>query len=270
MAYENIFQQPANLLYTPPKAGGLCSITLFRWEDVLHWPVMDPVTGILIDSVTLKAGATFYVISSTEKERILKEQMKVGAEGPYMEISVTCKLAGNSAGNTLSLDAMKYSRWGLIVKDRNGDQRLIGNEDGGAQMVFDYTSGDIDSSRMRNIIFTWQHGNSAPVYTAASFTITIGGQTVSVGTMIFVTRFRVDDPGAPMTNTDTTYTNALLAGRKVLVLADGTALAVDDGSGSIDWTGLVNRHIQKTNASTTATFIGGVNTQEIIEIYAFI
>jgi hypothetical protein len=269
MAYENIYQPTTDLLYTPPKAGGLCSINAFRWEDVLVWPSVDPQTGVLVDSIQLKPGASFLVISSTEKDRVLKEVMKVGAEGPYMEISVTCKLAGNSAGNTLSLDAAKFSRWGLIVKDRNGDQRLVGNEDGGAKISFDYTTGDIDSSRMRTIVFTWEHQNSAPIYTAAAFSITIGGQTVSVGTLVFIARFRVDDPGAAMTSTDTTYTNALLANKKALVLADGTALPVDDGSGSITWTGLLNRHIQKTNASTTITFVGGVNTQEIIEIYAF-
>jgi hypothetical protein len=46
----------------------------------------------------------------------------------------------------------------------------------------------------------------------------------------------------------------------------------DDSSGDIDWTtatAAITRHYEKTFASNTMTWIGAVNQDEIIEIYAF-
>jgi hypothetical protein len=46
-------------------------------------------------------------------------------------------------------------------------------------------------------------------------------------------------------------------------------LPCDDGSGSPDWTGSLERRYEKTNASDTARFLGGVNHGELIELYAY-
>lgn len=267
--YHSIYQQNGSLATTTPKAGGLCGITLFRVNDVLAWPTVSPQTGILNTAVQLKAGGVFYTIGASEKDRVFKEALKFGPEGPYMDIAVTCKLPGNSAANTLSFDAMKFYQWGIIVHDRDGNKRLVGNEDSGAALVFDYSSEDIEGSRGRGITFSWKHPNNAPIYEAQAFTMTIGGTTVVAGSLTLVVRFQVGSSGAPMMNGDSVYTNAALAGKKVLVMADGLALPVDDGTGSIDWTGLINRHIQKTDASDTITFVGNVVYPEIIEIYAW-
>lgn len=267
--YHNIHQPFANLVHTLPKAGGICSITAVKWEDVLTWPEMDPLTGILITGLQLKIGGQFYTIEATENDRTLKEEMKLSDAGPYMDIQVTSKLAGNNAGNTLSLDAAKFHQWVLLVQDRNGDRRMIGNEDSGARLSFDYTTSDIDGSRMRNLKWLWQHLNSAPTYSAAAYNITIGGATFSVGTLTLLTIFQVGKAGAPMADGDTLFTHAGLTNKKALILADGIALPVDDGSGAINWAGFIGRHIQKTLASATATFVGGVNQDEIITVYAF-
>lgn len=267
--YFNIYQQNGSLPQTLPKAGGLCGITLFKKEDVLTWPTVNPQTGILNTAVQLRAGGVFYTIAASEKERVFKEALKYGPEGPYMDINVSCRLPGNSAANTISFDAMRYHQWGIIVHDRDGNKRLVGNEDSCAKLVFDYTSEDIEGSRGRAIQFVWQHPNNAPIYEAAAFTMSIGGTTVTAGSLTLVIRFRVGDPGAPMVDGDSTYTNVALANKKVLVLANGIGLPCDDGSGAIDWASLIDRHIEKTDASTTITFVGDVVDDEIIEIYAW-
>lgn len=267
--YFNIYQNSGSIEQTLPKAGGLCGVTLFKRNDVLTWPTVNPQTGILNTAVQLKAGGVFYSFAASEKERTFNEALKYGPEGPYMDINVNLRLPGNSAANTLSFDDMKFHQWGIIVHDRDGNKRLVGSADAGAKLVFNYTSEDIGGSRGRSVQFVWQHPNNAPIYEAAAFTMSIGGVTVVAGSLTLIVRFRVGDPGAPMNDGDDTYSTPALAGKKVLVLADGTGLPCDDGSGSIDWLGLLNRHIIKTDASDTITFVGDVVNQEIIEIYAW-
>lgn len=83
-----------------------------------------------------------------------------------------------------------------------------------------------------------------------------------------VARFEIGAIGSPMSDADVVYSNGLLAGRKALVLVDGMALPVDDGSGDIDWSTSIVRHVEKIDASDTITFVGGVGNNSIIEIYA--
>jgi hypothetical protein len=93
------------------------------------------------------------------------------------------------------------------------------------------------------------------------------GYYVSLSARLVI-RFQVGAAGAPMAAGDTVYTNALMAGKKLLLVADGLGLPVDDGSGAIDWTGSLVRHIEKTDASPSLTIVGGAINNEIIEIYA--
>ncbi|RYZ63038.1 MAG: hypothetical protein EOO14_00375 [Chitinophagaceae bacterium] len=268
MPLHNTYAPLQSLASVAPKTGGLCGITFFKREDVLTWPETDPVTGVLKTAVALKAGRLFYTLQAMEKDRVFSEVMKTGQEGDYFDIQVTGKIGGSNAGLILSLDQMKFHQWGLIVKERTGDQRLVGNADSCAKLTWDYTSGDNESSRLFNLKFSWQHANCAPVYTATAFSIVLGSSTYSVGSLILVQRFKVGEPGAPMADYGTTFTHASLVGKRVLVIVDGMALPCDDGSAQIiDW-GL-QRHIQKLISSNTITFVGGVVQNEVIEIYEF-
>jgi hypothetical protein len=269
MAYENVYAPLGNLTNVSPRPGGICTITLFKWEDVSVWPTIDPTTGVLQDAVQLLPGKSFYTVTASEKDRSYDEEDKEGGAGPYVEMRLNCQLMGNDAALLLSLMAAQNQQFGIIYKDRDGMQRLIGNEDSGARILRKYSTGDVESSRKWQVGFSWSSQTNAPVYTTDAFTITIGGTAFVVGTLTHVQIFQVNAPGSPMTDVDTTYTNPLLAGKKVLCLVDGTSLPVDDGSGAVDWTSLLNRHIEKTDASTTITFVGGVVDKEIIDIYAY-
>lgn len=85
-----------------------------------------------------------------------------------------------------------------------------------------------------------------------------------------VKRFQVGAPGSPMNEGDTVFSHPVLAGRKVLVLVDGLGLPVDDGTGEIDWSSSLVRHIEKTDDSDSLTYVGGVTNKEIHEIYALV
>ena len=113
------------------KPGGLCRILFFKWEDVITWPAIDPQDGVIYDPVVLKEDAVFFVFEPNN-ERNFTEEQKESSAGPFIEVQVNGKLAGNTLNYITSLDAMIHHRFGLLITDRNGEIRLIGDEDSGA------------------------------------------------------------------------------------------------------------------------------------------
>jgi hypothetical protein len=273
MSLLNVFA-PMQSLQKAPRIypGGVCSFVIFKREDVESWPGKNPSNSYLDAAVQLKAGKSFYLVAAAEKERTYTEELKYGPEGPYHEINVTSVLGGNTIPNTLSIERMAYSEWGIIAHDRDLITRLIGNEDKCARFFHKYSAGDITTSRKRNLSWTWQHSLPAPIYSASAFVIAIGGVVVTAGTLTLIMRFQVGKPGAPMNDGDTILANAAFANKNLLVLANGIGIPCNDGSGSIDWTippANITRHYEKTFASNTMTWVGAVVQDEIIEIYAW-
>jgi hypothetical protein len=267
--YENVFTPVTTLTKSPVATGGACKVTFFNHGDVLNWPAVDPLTGKLTAAIDLKPGASIYFLECVDKGRTFSETKKRSTAGPIYDIEVNAELAGNSPGNTLALAAMDFHNFGIIVNDRDGMQRLIGNPDSGASLDHDYNSGDIVTSRKRKLKWTWEHPTKAPIYTSSAFNITIGGTTVTAGSLTLIMRFRVGAVDAPMNDGDNLLTNAGFANKNLLVIASGILLPCDDGRGSIDWTGSIERHYEKTLASDTINFVGAVVLNEVIEIYAF-
>lgn len=265
----NLYAPIQSLQKSPVATGGLCSLKYFRWEDVAVWPDYNPITGIMAAAIQLKPGGVIFICEAVDKGRSFDEEQKQDVAGPYMDIEVNATLAGSNSANGLSLDRMKHHRWGLILEDRNGVTRLVGNKDNGAKFSYKYSSGDIATSRKALLKFNWQFPNSAPQYGGNAFNISIGGNIIVAGSLLLIMRFRVGAPGAPMVDGNTTLVNAGFANKNLLVIASGSALAVDDESGSIDFTGSIERHYHKLFNSNTITFIGGVTDKEIIEIYAW-
>lgn len=253
----------------PVKTPGICAIKIFRQEDVVKWPEINPATGIISSNIQLKAGAYLYFIEAVDQARAFEEGQKSGPGGLYFEMEVRGVLRGSNAANILSLGTMIHHQWGIIVEDRNGVARLIGNQDTGAELMYEYTSGDLSNSRKTSLSFKWIHPAPAPVYTANAFDIVIGGVTITTGRLQLLLQFKVGATGAPMNDGDTLLINNGLKDRYLLILADGISLPINYMNGAIDWSGSIQRHVEKALASNTANFIGAVRQDEIIEVYAF-
>lgn len=267
--YQNVHYPVASLAAGAVKSPGVCSISYFKWEDVLTWPAIDPETGILSAAITLKPGKFIYQCEAINPSKSFSESPKDSIAGPSFDIIVKASLVGSTAAHSLTLGTMMHHQWGLIIPDKNGVTRLIGNQDSGADIVPDYFSGQGGDSRKTDIIWKWQHSQPAPIYSATAFSIIIGGLAITAGCIQFIERFKVGAGGAPMSAGDTLYIKEAIVNKKVLVMVDGMAMPVDDFSGSIDWTGSIQRHIEKALASNTINFVGSVVTDEIIEIYAY-
>lgn len=266
--YHNTYLPVSSLQKAPVKTGGLCSIRYCKLEDVLTWPDIDPLTGIMTSALQLKEGGVIYYCQAIDQSRSFEETQKDNLAGPFFEITVKGNLHGSNASNILSIQKMIHHQWVVIVEDRNGVTRLVGNQDSGATMFHNYTSGTVNDSRRSELSWKWEHPITAPVYTAVAFTIVIGGITITAGCIKQILRFKVGAPGAPMNGGDTLLINAGFVNKHLLIIVDGIVLPVDDLTGAIDWTGSIQRHVEKALASNTGEFIGSVVNEEIIEIYA--
>lgn len=253
----------------PVRTGGMCTLKFCKHTDIQAWPEINPATGIMGTALVLKEGGVFYYADIIDQNRSYDEQQKESQAGDYFDISTGGSLRGSQAANILSIQAMLGCQWVVIIADRNGVTRLMGNEDTGAKMIYKYDSGTVTNSRKTEISFKWQHPLPLPVYDANAFDIIIGGVVVTAGQLTMLLRFKVGAPGAPMNDGDTILINEGLKNKRLLILADGVGIPIDDFSGDIDWSGSIDRHVEKAFGSNTCNFIGAVNLDETIEIYAF-
>jgi hypothetical protein len=272
MQYYNTFHPVQNLLRTAINPGGLCWVLFFNIQDVAAWPEVDPATGVINADILLKPGSSFYTLQTSEKGRIFKEALKYTNAGPLVDTEVAGTVCGNNLNHITSVAAMQHNRFGVLIRERNGEQRLIGNPDAGAVFSYDYTSGDIFSSRTRGVKFNFSAPGPCPIYQSGNIildttVIPIGGSTGGTGggttgsTLQLVAKFEVGKAGAPMANGDTTFTNAGIATKNVMVFADGLFLPEVDNP--------FKRYIIKAPGSQQITFVGGVMQGEAISIFSF-
>lgn len=258
-----------SLAKAPVRTGGICSLKFCKRSDVHTWPEINPATGVMGTALVLKQGGIFYYAELIDQARGFDEQQKDSPAGIFFDITATGSLRGSTASNILSLQSMLNHQWVVILADRNGVTRMMGNEDSGATLTYKYDSGTGNNARKTEISFKWQHPLPSPVYDANAFDIIIGGVVVTAGQLTMLLRFKVGAPGAPMNHGDTLLVNEGLKNKRLLILADGVGLPIDDFSGDIDWSGSFDRHVEKALSSNTCNFIGSVNLDETIEIYAF-
>lgn len=164
MGYFNNFSPVQHLRRATIKNGGLCYVLFARWQDVLQWPSIDPATGICNTAIKLIPTATFFELQIPDNERLITETEQKGNGGPFVDIQVSGYVGGNNTKHTLGSQAMQYNQFVLLVKDRDGLLKLVGDEDSGAEFTYTYTSGDISNSRKRPVVFKWQSANGVVIY----------------------------------------------------------------------------------------------------------
>lgn len=169
--YENLTRQLTHVTASTPRIGGICTLLAAKWEDIENWPGIDLATNMSDSAITLKAGKSWLLFYSSDTERSYSENLKPSAAGPYISHKIIAQVPGDSASNTLAMKAAQFHRYVLVVKDKAGMLRLLGNQDAGAEISHGYDSGTQQNSRKRTIDFTWDHSVSAPLLAAQTFTI---------------------------------------------------------------------------------------------------
>ena len=162
--YQNLFTPVQHIRRPDVQPGGYCWLVYTPFENIENWPAIDPASGLAISPITLKAGKTWYEAKVADKDRVFSESIKVSESGHFWEQQLTAYIGGNNSNQTLNSGTLPFHQYAVMFKDRDGQIRLLGNEDRGVDLFPDYTSGDIDASRRWNFRFTWQHTNPAIIY----------------------------------------------------------------------------------------------------------
>lgn len=162
--YQNAYTPLQHFRKPNVRTGGLCWAVYARKEDVQLWPQMHPATNLAYTPIKLYEGKTWYQLLAVDKDRILSENMEDSPAGPWWKIQSSCYFGGNNSNHILTSGLLAFDEVVLMIQDRDGNIRLIGNEDAGASFTTAYSSGDKDQSRKRTISFYWEHTMPAAIY----------------------------------------------------------------------------------------------------------
>jgi len=162
--YQNVFTPLQNIKRPKVRPGGYCWLVYTPFENVQQWPSINPATGQAATPIVLKPGKQWYQAEVVDKDRFFREEPDINEIGPLWNQSITGYIGGNNSNQTLNAGVMPYHRYAIMLKDRDGQIRLIGNEDSGAVLIPRYTSGEFDTSRRWDYQFNWQHTNPAAIY----------------------------------------------------------------------------------------------------------
>ena len=156
--------------------GGLCEFFYAKKEDVFSWPLQNPATSTYTEEVILKEGKTWYRCQVIDPDRDYTEESKVGEAGPFVEMRLRGFLPDDSPINTLTAGTMPLHEYVVVLRERNGIQRLLGSEDAGAKFAQTYESADADGTRGRSLVFTWRSQFNAGIYLSV---VTAGDDVVN-------------------------------------------------------------------------------------------
>lgn len=169
--YQNTYLPVQHLRKAPVNVPGVCWIFFFRWEDVQVWPKVDPQNGVINDQLVLKPDTILYALQVTDSGKFLRESEKFSSAGPFVDVQVAGRLVDDTTNNNLSIAAMRNHQFGLLVKERNGLIKLIGDKDSGADLEFDYNSGDGLNARKYSMQFAWESPGRIPIFLGGQVTV---------------------------------------------------------------------------------------------------
>ena len=158
------------------KPSGICELFFTMRENVQYWPLINPESGTYTDPITLVAEKTWFRCQMIDPDRDFKEAAKNESAGPFTEVIVQGFLPDNSPANTLSMTAMAFHEYILVVKERNGMMRLIGSQDAGATFTRTYASADLEGNRGNTLVFAWESPLPPAIYLTA---VTANGEIIN-------------------------------------------------------------------------------------------
>jgi len=265
--YGNVFKpvqglSEASRIYP----GGLCEILFTPRENVLTWPTIDPLTGGISEEIELRPSTVLYTAELNQQTKTFGEETQDALPGHFHQMEVAATLPGNVPENVLILSTMKFHRFLVIFKSKNGEYRFLGDEDNGAKLSYKYTEGDNGKSRNRDIKFTWSSQNAAPIYLGTLSEIPV--EIASGGSFMFIEAFKVKT-GQPIEPGGSSYTNTDIENKKVFVIINEQKILSTDVN---DMDG--DRYIDKDLASDSFVIrdMNGdalaLNENDNVEIYA--
>jgi hypothetical protein len=240
--------------------GTICHLQAVPRQYIDEWPDIDPLTQTMQGTITLKPGKSWNIIKLIANRNGLNEQNTFEPGGIQWAQTISGVLYGQSIHNHLQVNNWAPHQWVLIAREIGSEiNYLVGNPFSGARLSAIYnnqettiTSLQFDHiSTKRAIIY--QGTLIAPLFNSGP-----GITPVAPGIGGTSIEFLVGDTGT-IADQGTTYTNAALIGKPVMVFIDGM---------SISHTAFLNRFSLSYNMATGAiTFSDPVNAGQLVQIF---
>lgn len=149
----------------PENIGGVCFLKIVPKEWILSESAISNQSNKAITATVLKAGRTWLDILSLYDSVIFTETSQSTAAGVMYSQSVVANVSGESELLNTLTNATSYSEFVLLIKDRMGNVKLVGNKSHGLTFSSQLATGMIGTEKnVYDISFQGESGERAPLY----------------------------------------------------------------------------------------------------------
>jgi hypothetical protein len=194
--------------------GTICHLQAVPYEDILYFPPVDANTQTITQSFRLKPGKSWHIVKLISGSSVFSEQNSVNAAGTIWDQLVKGSLFGQSVKNHLQVNNWTQYKWVLIAREVGSEMNyLVGTRFTGATISVSY---DNSSTTITTLQFDFKAISRAKIYQGNLINPYEVG-SFSPGSPI---QFLVGDANT-IPNLGTTYTNAAIVGKNLIVMVDG-------------------------------------------------
>lgn len=135
--------------------GGIQNKILFTpVENILSFGGVQPVTHSL--QTLVLNGVAWSWAKMPDRGKGYGEKSKKGESGPFTESVLRGTVPYYTKANTHAMNMMKYYRWIVMFKQRDGSLRIMGTPDDGAHFDYEIDTGDGGKDVAKaQVIFNW-------------------------------------------------------------------------------------------------------------------
>ena len=262
-AFKGITTLSRNALFY----GGICKWYYAKVEDVVEWPVVNPVTQEYATQPVLREGAVWYgPVKVPDGSLGLNQVEKEIASGTYFEIKIELTQPGDERNSRANLRNLGLHRYVAVAKTRAGGMFVVvGSPQSPLKLRREYStgSGKNGTAGARLVMAT---ESKDPCIALASFdgvnSLPPNNSSYIIQQPIMrVFEFKVQ-PGGELEDSggeDVQYTHpSLPTNSDPQVYVDGRLLSYLPGNG---------RYVEYIRADKLITFKGGVYDSEIIAAF---
>jgi hypothetical protein len=142
--------------------GSLTTIHFVPVEDVLSIPA--PVDYTVSDPVVMAVDKNWYTAEVTQDTPGFSEKEFKGKEGSGLNVLVEAFIPGHNPTITSILNGMRYRRFLLIVKDQEGQKRLLGSLKNPMRFKWEFDTGNKAASLKGYKITFYQTAKVSPYF----------------------------------------------------------------------------------------------------------
>lgn len=152
-------------LKTGPHIAGICYLQIAPREWLTQNPIIDFASGKILNPVVFSNSHNWLKLQLVQDSYSFSEKPKNNKAGSYFEISISGLINYIDASLLLQLETYRYNELIALVKDNNGQLRLVGNANIGLIAdIGNFQENKQDGSCEISIEMKMQNSSASPFY----------------------------------------------------------------------------------------------------------